>query len=817
LIHRLPSILIRGLLLLIPSVPPLAAQTPAGDATSAYKALHAFLLDGGSAKVDNLRLKRDRAEMTFTGTFYFQQPVMGQITGAVFIGTGRFHAEPPPTIFEKENLQRMLKADVVESDFEEAVLRFTDDTFAIIGQSHEPRGSAVKQAQDVASEFEARTVRETGVNVASRLLLSLLNTEKPGVFIAQFNKGRRGRFTYVLDPQCRIPTVNFAVNGGEKGLVFAYNAGLFSNDMWFASYSQEDYQRGRVGYSDAFDLVETPKYSMMVDLSEPRKAIKVSARAELVSLTDGVRAIPFALAEDLPEFDQLRKKKGMHITSAKLDGAPLETIREEWEGGFLVILPAARKAKEQFFLEMEVEGNFIYDRTETFDCHYPFVNGKWYPRHGYLARSKFDITFRHAKKYKVAGPGIRVKEEAAADNGNQMLTTYRMEQPVALVTFAMGPFKVYKDQRKLQSGELPVEFLSLEGSRQITGLSTASSSLSSPISYSLTIKEDFVMAEMGNAVDYMGALFGAYPYPVFRAVFHPFGFGQGFATMLAIPNADSARKGTFVFLAHETAHQWWGNIVAWRSYRDQWLSEGFAEYSGLLYMTQRTKSNSNLREMLVSMRDSLKEPPRTETGIGSKRVADIGPIILGHRLGSSRSMNAYTILTYNKGALVLRMLHFLFTNQSNGDGQPFFDMMKDFVNRYRDSSATTEQFAEVASEHFVHTPIARKYGINNLNWFFSQWVWQTALPSYRLEYGLENQPDGKVVVKGTLFQENAPEDWVMPLPLVFKFAGDKVARGTVLAKGPQQPVSVSLPMRPDSVELDPDFWVLTEKTSTKKH
>ena len=293
--------------------------------------------------------------MTFTGTFYFQQPVMGQITGAVFIGMGRFHAEPPPTIFEKENLQRMLKADVVESDFEEAVLRFTDDTFAIIGQSHEPRGSAVKQAQDVASEFEARTVRETGVNVASRLLLSLLNTEKPGVFIAQFNKGRRGRFTYVLDPQCRIPTVNFAVNGGEKGLVFAYNAGLFSNDMWFASYSQEDYQRGRVGYSDAFDLVETPKYSMMVDLSEPRKAIKVSARAELVSLTDGVRAIPFALAEDLPEFDQLRKKKGMHITSAKLDGAPLETIQEEWEGGFLVILPAARKAKEQFFLEMEVE------------------------------------------------------------------------------------------------------------------------------------------------------------------------------------------------------------------------------------------------------------------------------------------------------------------------------------------------------------------------------------------------------------------------------------------------------------------------------
>ncbi len=53
--------------------------------------------------------------------------------------------------------------------------------------------------------------------------------------------------------------------------------------------------------------------------------------------------------------------------------------------------------------------------------------------------------------------------------------------------------------------------------------------------------------------------------------------------MLLMPKADMATKHTYRFIAHETAHQWWGNIVAWRSYRDQWLSEGFAEYSGILY------------------------------------------------------------------------------------------------------------------------------------------------------------------------------------------------------------------------------------------
>jgi hypothetical protein len=47
-------------------------------------------------------------------------------------------------------------------------------------------------------------------------------------------------------------------------------------------------------------------------------------------------------------------------------------------------------------------------------------------------------------------------------------------------------------------------------------------------------------------------MFGMYPYPILRAAFHPFRFGQGFATMLAIPNADSANPQTFAFISHET-------------------------------------------------------------------------------------------------------------------------------------------------------------------------------------------------------------------------------------------------------------------------
>jgi hypothetical protein len=105
--------------------------------------------------------------------------------------------------------------------------------------------------------------------------------------------------------------------------------------------------------------------------------------------------------------------------------------------------------------------------------------------------------------------------------------------------------------------------------------------------------------------------------------------------------------------------------------------------------------------------------------------------------------------------------------------------------------------------------------VNNLDWFFRQWVYRTELPSYQLEYQIQDQPDGKVVLSGTVTQENVPNDWFMVLPLVITFGGKQQARGTVYALGPQGTFEIKLPMRPSRVELDPDHWVLSEKTSTK--
>ncbi len=774
---------------------------------AAYQQLRNFELSGGSAPASNVVLKRDRGEMTFTsGTFYLEAPVAGKVRGAVFIGEGKFRADVPPSQFEKEFVQRLLKADWVESDFKTAVLRFSDDTFDLIGQGA-AAGTAPANAQKLAQEFDPRFLKETGANISARLVISILNAETPGFFLAQFDGGKRGRFTLLLDQQGRIPTSTFGINGGEKGLIFAYGGGFGGNDVWMAFYSQQDYARGQVDYSDAFDLVETTQYNMQVDLRDPGKRMGVRATMELTARADGLRAIPFALGEDLPEFDSMRLKKNMRLKSAVMaDGAPLSAVQEDWEGGLTVFLPAVRKAGEKFTVIIEAEGDFLGESGDSpriaggrivfvSGCYYPWINGEWYPRHGYLNRSLFDITYQHKKRMRVAGTGVRVEEGLLGDDKDTAITRWKMESPVALVTFALGPFERHEEVLTDRGLNLPVEFHSLSGG-------------------TIAIKEDFIVAEMMNALNFFSAMFGKYPYPRLSGVFHPYGFGQGFATLLLIPNSDRASKYTYSFIAHETAHQWWGNIVAWRSYRDQWLSEGFAEYSGVLYTSLRDKSKAG-RQLIDEMRVSLKDPPYTETGVGQGRLTDVGPIILGHRLSTRETLGAYQALIYNKGGLVLRMLHFLFTDPATGKGDAFFDMMTDFVKRHDGGWASTEEFIRVANEHFVKTPIARRYNLKDLNWFFRQWVYQAHLPSYRMEYQAQPQPDGSVVIAGVLHQDNVPENWFMPLPLIFQFDNNQQAGGTVHAFGPKTPFSIKLPMKPKKVELDPALWVLSEKTTTQ--
>lgn len=789
--------LLQTFCLIILIVPVAFSQDATAKSKSVYEQLKSLQFSGDAASVSGLVLKRDRVEMTFDGSFYFISTADERIVGAVFIGQGKFRADVPPNEFEKDNVKRLLGADAVESDFKTAVLRFTDDTFEIIGKNRKFTETVNEQARKLATETDAKIIKETGANLSARLAISILNNEKPGFFFATFDGGKRGRFCYVLDHQTRIPVSNFNINGGEKGVIFDYKSDIYINEIWTAFPSLEDYQKGAVDYSDLNNLIDVTDYKMDIDLRDHKNRLRLEANVSFRVLSQNLRAIPFQIGESLSEFDSIRLKKQMRVKSVKFGGSEIPFVQEDWEAGCTVYFPREVQKNEKAELTFLLEGDFIRDADVVRNCFYPRSNESWYPRHGYLDRSTFDLTYRHSKNLKIASVGKRLSEEPDAQDKDKIITKYKMEHPVAFITFALGPFERHSKMVQWDKGgvPIPVEFNSLPGDY-------------------LPIKEDFILAELDNSLRYFHQIFGNYPYPIFSAAFHPFGFGQGFPSLLMIPPTDRASKYTYAFISHETAHQWWGNIVAWRSYRDQWLSEGFAEYSGMLYTGLRD-SKKGREDLIGEARSSLKDPPQTVLGMGKGRLVDVGPIILGHRLNTSKTLGTYQVLIYNKGALVLRMLHFLLSNPSTGDGSPFFAMMADFVERFRNNYASTDDFRIVANEHFARTPLAQKYGLKDLNWFFKQWVYQSEHPSYQLEYQIVPQPDGSVIMKGNVIQENVPEKWFMPLPILFTFDGDKQGQALVHAYGPKTPFEMKIPMKPKKVELDPQRWILSDKTSTK--
>jgi hypothetical protein len=163
------------------------------------------------------------------------------------------------------------------------------------------------------------------------------------------------------------------------------------------------------------------------------------------------------------------------------------------------------------------------------------------------------------------------------------------------------------------------------------------------------------------------------------------------------------------FIAHELAHQWWGQAVGWRNYHEQWLSEGFAQYFAAMY-AQHERGD----EVFVSVLRQLRK-----WGIES---SDQGPIYLGYRLGHIRGESrVFRALVYNKGAAVLHMLRRLV-----GDDE-FFRGLRRFYRTSRFHKAGTEDF---------RTAMEQESG-KSLERFFQQWIYGSTIPKVKVGYRVE--------------------------------------------------------------------------------
>ena len=197
----------------------------------------------------------------------------------------------------------------------------------------------------------------------------------------------------------------------------------------------------------------------------------------------------------------------------------------------------------------------------------------WLPRAAARRRATYVTQFEFPKHYELVSVGEQVSDTVI---GDRRVTRWRTYGAESFISFNYGSFELLTDQ--IEDGP---ELRIYRGKNHLDGL------------FSGDFKKT-VAANIEGAVRLFSTIFTPYPWDHLSATEIPGGHGQGFPQLLHLAwvSFQLERKGvTDAFRAHEVAHQWFGHIVGWKTYHDQWLSEGFADYAGALYLQARYPDN----------------------------------------------------------------------------------------------------------------------------------------------------------------------------------------------------------------------------------
>jgi aminopeptidase N len=233
---------------------------------------------------------------------------------------------------------------------------------------------------------------------------------------------------------------------------------------------------------------------------------------------------------------------------------------------------------------------------------------------------------------------------------------------------------------------------------------------------------------------------------------------------------------------HEIAHQWWGHLVGFNSYRDQWMSEGFADMSASLFLqfVYGQKGLDDYHKFWADQRTLLTQ--RNSQGV---RPIDVGPVTMGYRLDTAKTGSIGRYLLYPKGSYILQMVRFMMQNSraKDPDGQ-FKAMMHEFTKTYANRIASTEDFKAILEKYM--TVDMDLGGNRKMDWFFTQYVYGTAYPTYKFTHSFSTDANGDVVLNFTLAQADVDDNFVMSVPLYLDFGdGRNLRLGSARMKGSQ--------------------------------
>lgn len=389
----------------------------------------------------------------------------------------------------------------------------------------------------------------------------------------------------------------------------------------------------------------------------------------------------------------------------------------------------------------------------------PYGSKDWWPcRNGLDDKAdSVDIIITCPIAYRASSNGLLITE---SDNGVVRTAFYKHRYPIAsyLVAFAVTNYKVLNHAVQLGNVNLPM------------------------ITYCYPEGESLFQQHTPKVLQQLSLFhqyFSAYPFINERYGHTQFSWGGGMEhqtnSFLVSPDEN--------LMAHELAHQWFGDKVTCGSWRDIWLNEGFATYLSYFYFEQINPAGQLNR--LRSLSNSITALPG-----GSVWVDDTTNV---GRIFSSR-------LSYNKGAYLVHMLRWVLGDSS------FFRGVRQYVNdpRIAYGFAKTEDLKRNLEQ------VSNK----DLTEFFNDWYRGQGYPSYTVKWAQNKNNWAKITVSQVT---SHPSVTFFEMPLALKFKTGSLEKTVVINNTLNNEIFwEEIGFKADTVIIDPDYWVLSRNNVSVK-
>jgi Peptidase family M1 domain len=723
-------------------------------------------------KAERVEIRHTDFFLTFRDALVFYDNIPGLETALLVVGEGRLSFSPSDA-GEKHQLSLLYKKKVLEDRVDHAFLRFSN---AFFNQNIQVTGSA-----DVSDSAAGAAARSKAAEIFSRYRWRYFTIQSPlsadplsflpqgEEAVIQLHGRKTGDLAYVYSPLAE-----------EEVTLFDINRERFIN-----LYSPEADQGGQrliVSFSPKCDIQD---YDIELDFQPRDYYISARARVSLVSRIEGLDAVKLKFH---PDFEVLRvydsERRELLFTRDPVGRLLyvyfLEPVSKDQRMTIEIVYRGRLEPPPQ--LTDVVSGPQYEEAHEAMPVRFETVlfsqAAQWYPSTQvddfFTARIKLIVP----PGYSAISNGALV--EKGVLNGVQRVTeidkvgssclVYETKRPVKYLSFLVGKLS-----------------LSQETSRPLPLAAYASSDVR-------LVKKN-LLAEAGRILEFYESRFGPYPFENLSLVqrlwrttggHSPASFiilndlpripnlGTGVRErLIGSPNSpvDLSPQWKDYFLAHEIAHQWWGQGVTWARYKDQWLSEGLSQFSSALYL--QSKYGDEARAGIFKKFSRWTE-----------KMSVWGPITMGSRL-SFTNFDAYQAIVYDKTALVLDMLRDLLGDEA------FFAGLAAFFEKYKYTSASTGQFRRSMEEASGR----------DLNAFFQPWFYSHALPEVQVRTRSEKGETG-VHLQISVSQLNA--DFVFPLWIAWKDESGTPRREKLIVDRRSQVFEFSLPGPPRRLEVNPE-------------